>query len=32
MGAPGDPLEEVVHRADQSLYSAKESGRNFVVS
>jgi len=32
MGEPGEPLEEVVHRADQSLYSAKESGRNFVVS
>jgi len=32
VGEPGDPLEEVVHRADQSLYSAKESGRNFVVS
>ena len=32
VGAPGDPLEEVVNKADQSLYSAKESGRNFVVS
>lgn len=29
---PGDTLEELLHRADQCLYRAKEKGRNIVVS
>ena len=32
VGTPGEALEAVVHRADQALYSAKESGRNLVAS
>jgi len=31
-GQPGEAMENVVHRADQALYSAKESGRNLVAS
>lgn len=31
-GQPGEPLEQVVRRADQALYTAKEKGRNLVVS
>lgn len=31
-GQPGEAMEHTVHRADQALYSAKESGRNLVAS
>lgn len=31
-GQPGEALEQVVHRADQALYSAKEMGRDLVAS
>ncbi|GAB4302955.1 MAG: GGDEF domain-containing protein [Thiohalomonadaceae bacterium] len=31
-GQPGESLEQVVRRADQALYTAKEKGRNLVAS